>query len=120
MQVNQEETNINRKAVRTVTAAAADRYGQLFYYKTSYMKKYVILFFLLQSILGHSQITFDFQSPDYLLQTIRISDTETKYCNNYFINPITEFNIYNLDGSIYKTIQFTTPHSLDHDLTFLN
>ena len=68
------------------------------------MKKFILFYFIVQSIFGYSQITFDFQSPDTYLQTIKISNSITKYCNNYFFNPITEFNIYNLDGSIYKTI----------------
>jgi hypothetical protein len=70
------------------------------------MKKIFLLIMLISFFEGFSQITFDFQTPMLNLTPIKLSNSETKYLDQplewYFQN---QFSLYNLDGSLYQTIQ---------------
>jgi len=70
------------------------------------MKKLFLFFLLCISFNCFSQITLDFQSSTYLFR-FKLNDTETKFLNDdyYFIDSTKQLVIYNLDGSLYKTIQ---------------
>ncbi len=69
------------------------------------MKKIILVSILMISIKGYSQISLDFQTPITHLQTVRLSNTVTKYTRNFnFIYNLTDFLLYNLDGTVYKTI----------------
>lgn len=67
----------------------------------------MILFFIcLYSIEGYSQITLDFQNSCQYFPIVRLSDSETKYLddNQWNINHQNKFSLYNLDGTLFKTI----------------
>jgi hypothetical protein len=69
------------------------------------MKKIIIAFLMVMSIHGYSQITLDFQSQVPNMRTVKLSNTLTKYTRDFNdAELITQFTLYNLDGSIYKTI----------------
>lgn len=75
------------------------------------MKKLFILVMILLSFGSYSQITLDFQSPLIMLYPTKLSNNETKY---YYDDPQglyqnNAFSLYNLDGSLYKTIQLPSP-----------
>ena len=71
------------------------------------MKHSFLLFILLLSIEGFPQITLDFQTSVYGMIPIKITNSRTKYFATDFdkINIENKFYLYNLDGSVYKTIQ---------------
>ena len=69
------------------------------------MKKIIFIFTILISINGYSQISLDFHSLVPLLRTVKLSNTVTKYSRDFNdAYTITEFTLYNLNGTIYKTI----------------
>ena len=69
------------------------------------MKKFVLICILLISFEGYSQITLDFQTSVIYLRTVRLSNTVTKYSRDFnYANSIIDFSLYNLDGTVYKTI----------------
>lgn len=70
------------------------------------MKKSILIFvILLLTFEGYSQIPLDFQTPNLNLIPIKISKTETKYFDQLlYTHDKNEFSLYNLDGSLYKTI----------------
>jgi len=70
------------------------------------MKKVVQFLFLLLSIESYAQITLDFQSPNHL-NYIKLNNSETKYVDEYQLSTLSQnyFNLYNLDGTLYKIIQ---------------
>lgn len=70
------------------------------------MKRFFLFLMLLSSIWAHSQITLDFQSTLPNLWPVKITDTETKYyeLDQTTLNTNNQFSIYNLDGTLYKTI----------------
>jgi hypothetical protein len=70
------------------------------------MKKLVIICLVLLSFAGYSQITLDFQSALQPFWVTNLTDTETKY---YYYDQTTleqnrQFDLYNLDGTLFKTI----------------
>jgi hypothetical protein len=71
------------------------------------MKRSIIFYLLILSIKSYSQISLDFQTPACFLFPIKLNNSETKYFENDLlkINSTNQFSLYNLDGSIYKTIQ---------------
>src|ERR1039457_4080380 len=70
------------------------------------MKKLVIFFLVLMNIETYSQITLDFQSPITDFVPIKLTDSNTKYfdSNQWNMNHQNQFSLYNLDGTLYKTI----------------
>jgi hypothetical protein len=70
------------------------------------MKKTLFFVFLVISINGLAQITLDFQT-NHSLFYFNLNSNETKYFYYYVptINSTNQLPIYNLDGSIFKTIQ---------------
>jgi hypothetical protein len=71
------------------------------------MKKLFIIFLVLLSFAGYSQITLDFQSAlQYDLYPTKLTDTETKYYywDQTSLNQNQQFSLYNLDGTLFKTI----------------
>lgn len=71
------------------------------------MKNYITICLALLCMECYSQITLDFQSPEFYLYPIKLSNTETKYYNwdQWRLNNSRSFSLYNSDGSLYKTIQ---------------
>jgi hypothetical protein len=69
------------------------------------MKKFIPFLMLLVSLEGQSQITLDFQSPNFNLVHIALNGSETKYLDASPIYYQNQFSLYNPDGSLYKTIQ---------------
>lgn len=70
------------------------------------MKKLVIFIFILLSSRGYSQITLDYQSSTPLVY-FKLNNSETKYYKDDInsINSTNQLMLYNLNGSLYKTIQ---------------
>ena len=70
------------------------------------MKKLIVFFICLYSIGVYSQITLDFQNSCQSFPIVRLSDSETKYFddNQWNINHQNKFSLYNLDGTLFKTI----------------
>ncbi|MCX6243914.1 MAG: T9SS type A sorting domain-containing protein [Bacteroidetes bacterium] len=69
------------------------------------MRKLVIIFTILISVEGYSQISLDFHSLVPFLRTVKLSNTVTKYSQDFNdAYSIAEFTLYNLNGTIYKTI----------------
>lgn len=66
------------------------------------MKNIFISCLILLTINSYSQITLDFQTQKWYLTTAFLSDTETKYYDMDVAN--NQFSLYNLDGTLYKTI----------------
>lgn len=71
------------------------------------MKKIFLLVLFINCFDGFSQITLDFQTPLLNLTPIKLSNSgETKYLDQPLEwNLQNQFTIYNLDGSLYQTIQ---------------
>lgn len=70
------------------------------------MKKSIMLLLLLLSLESYSQITLDFQTSEWSNIYIKLSNVETKYMS-YDLNKINtqnQFELFNLDGSLFKTI----------------
>lgn len=70
------------------------------------MKKSFLFFLLCLSLNCFSQINLDFQISTFL-HRFKLNDSETKFLNNdhNFIDSTKRLEIYNLDGTLYKTIQ---------------
>jgi hypothetical protein len=70
------------------------------------MKKTILILFLLLSLKSFSQITLDFEIPNRSLYSIKLAPSETKYFNDeqWTIDELNQFSLYNLDGTLYKTI----------------
>lgn len=70
------------------------------------MKKLFLLVLICVNINGYSQITLDCQVPGYLF-FFKLDDTESKLLKIEYLNPEStkQFELYNLDGSLFKTIQ---------------
>jgi Secretion system C-terminal sorting domain len=69
------------------------------------MKKVILFLLLIQSIGGYSQISLDFQSSLLYMQVIKLTNSETKYFGfDQWYNNQNQFSLYNLDGTLYKTI----------------
>lgn len=71
------------------------------------MKKTFLFISLLLNIAGYSQITLDFQSSITSLIPVKLNESETKYLEEdiVLISSQNQFRLFNLDGSLYKTIQ---------------
>jgi len=71
------------------------------------MKNSILVILVLINIVGFSQIALDFQSPVPNLDFIKLNNSKTKYFDFDYekINTQNSFTIYNLDGTLYKTIQ---------------
>jgi hypothetical protein len=68
------------------------------------MKNLIFFLFLLLGIKVFSQITLDFQtSSPYTC--FKLSDSETKFYDGSEINSSHQFLLYNLDGSLFKSVQ---------------
>jgi hypothetical protein len=74
------------------------------------MKKISIFILWLLSLTCFSQIQLDFQTPK-LLNYVRLNSSEVKYINVGEIQDqqVSQFSLYNLDGSIFNTIQLPPP-----------
>ena len=70
------------------------------------MKKFIFLIFFLSSSTCYSQISLDLQTPMFL-NTVRLNISQTKYIDEGSIQhqQLNQFSLYNLDGSLFKTIQ---------------
>ena len=70
------------------------------------MKKSIFLILFLFSLACYSQISLDFQTP-MLLNYVRLNNSQTKYIDERSIQQqqLSQFSLYNLDGSLFKTIQ---------------
>jgi hypothetical protein len=70
------------------------------------MKKTILILFLLLSLKSFSQITLDFESPIFSLFPIKLTPSETKYLKDeqWTIDELNQFSLYNLDGTLYKNI----------------
>lgn len=70
------------------------------------MKKILLFMAFFLSFECYSQITLDFQNSLYGFSVVKLSNTETKYFDNdqWSMNHLNQFSLYNLDGSLYKTI----------------
>jgi len=68
--------------------------------------KNLTLILLLLSVNVYSQITLDFEATSHRIY-FKLNNNETKYYNdsNSTINATNKLLLYNLDGSLYKTIQ---------------
>ena len=62
---------------------------------------------VLLSIDGYSQISVNFNTSVFMLYEFKLNNSETKYfgADLALINASNQFLLYNLDGSLYKTIQ---------------
>ena len=69
------------------------------------MKKYFLLLFLVFSITSYAQFPLDFQTINYNLVPLKLSNTETKYVDISTVKNDNYFSLYNLDGSLNKMIQ---------------
>jgi hypothetical protein len=71
------------------------------------MKKFHLLIALLLCVRGFSQISLDFRTSVSDLTPVKLSNSETKFFedNPNKIRDMNEFSLYNLDGTIFKTIQ---------------
>jgi Secretion system C-terminal sorting domain len=79
-----------------------------------FMKRLFISLILLMSTQVYSQITLDFQTSS-LMFYFKLNNTETKYFNYdiSLINSTHQLLLYNLDGSLYKTLQLPSiPNSV--------
>lgn len=70
------------------------------------MKKLILVILFSYSLAGYSQITLDFTNSCQYFPIVRLSDSETKYLddNQWNINHQNKFSLYNLDGTLFKTI----------------
>jgi len=70
------------------------------------MKQSIFFFVLFLSINGFPQISIDFQTSACYLYPIKLNNSDTKYFENDWskFNSQNQFSLYNLDGSLYKTI----------------
>jgi len=68
------------------------------------MKKLLLFLLVITSIVGNSQISLDFQSSSVFMNVFKLTDSETKYIDYPGIPNQNQFSLYNLDGSLYKTI----------------
>jgi hypothetical protein len=71
------------------------------------MKKLSIPLLLILWFHGYTQISLDFQTTEPGLLYFKLNNLETKYLQNDLdqISIQNQFSIYNLDGTLYKTIQ---------------
>jgi hypothetical protein len=71
------------------------------------MKKLFFFLLFITSIAGYSQISLDFQKSIPYLYQFKLNNSETKYIDFdlYKIDSTNQFSLFNLDGSLYKTIQ---------------
>jgi hypothetical protein len=70
------------------------------------MRKILLFVLIFSCVEGFSQITLDFQTPLVNLTPVKLSDTETRYLDQpYEWGLQDQFSLYNLDGSLYRTIQ---------------
>jgi hypothetical protein len=71
------------------------------------MKKVILFFAMCLNMTGYSQITLDIQNSFDHFSVINLTNSETKYYGNQqgWENQLNQFSLYNLDGSLYKTIQ---------------
>jgi Secretion system C-terminal sorting domain len=82
------------------------------------MKKLIFSILLLLSIESHSQITLDFQDSIISLTPIKLTNLETKYQDSYggYSYSVNQFSLYNLDGTLFKTIQIPPkPYTTQYD-----
>jgi hypothetical protein len=70
------------------------------------MKKTILILFILLSLKSFSQITLDFECSMNPLWSLNLTANETKYSDyELFSYPqLNQFSLYNLDGTLYKTI----------------
>jgi Secretion system C-terminal sorting domain len=70
------------------------------------MRNLFLSLLLMLSVEGFSQISLDFQTTVNLTY-VKLNNSETKYVNNEqsLINNNNQFSLYNLDGTLYRTIQ---------------
>jgi hypothetical protein len=71
------------------------------------MKNTLTLLCLFLCNVCNSQITLEFQTPNYFLFNMKLSNSESKYFERNFvkINSLNQVTLYNLDGSLFKSIQ---------------
>ena len=81
------------------------------------MKNLLFSCLLILNIESYAQITLDFQTQCWSLQQVKLSDSETKYLD--FDPPNNQFDLYNLDGSLYKTILLPAPPGPNADIGYI-
>jgi hypothetical protein len=85
------------------------------------MKKLILIIILLSSLESYSQISLDFQTS-LRLYPVKLNNSETKYIdegNIEYLGP-TQFSLFNLDGSLYKTILLPPKPDPDAYLTTIS
>lgn len=68
------------------------------------MKKLSFLLMFIINLNGHTQITLDFQTAKTSFDHVYLNNSTTKYFDAGNVYYTGQFSLYNLDGTLYKTI----------------